>query len=424
MKKIELNGLDETLFYEESLHNMPVYMWQNPKLNGFYLSLCVKYGSLHTDFNFKNKTYHMPLGIAHFMEHIKFNEKKGVKANDYFEKLGSDINAFTTFEYTNYEVFGNDNLEENLTHLIEYVLTPYFTKGIIANEKGIISEEIKMDKDNPYSNLFFNSLGNVFKRSHYRNRVAGDIKDIKNITLEDIKLIFEAFYHPENMFLVISGNINPYESMQIVNDTFVKLNIKKYSRPEIIKEKEPIKVFKTSDTYYDNVELPKVKYCLKMPKKRFKDFENVKLQAILDIILNTNFGSVTDFNEELLENNMILSFTYNAGFYDDYLLINFTFESKMPEAVIGKIKEQLDNLNVTEKDLTRSLNSSIANLVLKYDDIELVSNDIQSDLIMYGTIHDNIKEMYKKITLSDINKVIKCLDISNVSITKVLPFMK
>ena len=162
----------------------------------------------------------------------------------------------------------------------------------------------------------------------------------------------------------------------------------------------------------------------KIPKKKFKEFDDIKSQAILAIILDSNFGNVTDFKEELLENNMILSFNYNASFFDDYLIITFTFESKVFDAVIQKIEESLKNLVVTERDLKREVKCAVANFILKYDDMEMVSNDIQNDLIMYGQIHDDVISMYKKITLLDINKIIKLINIDNVSITKVLPIEK
>ena len=61
------------------------------------------------------------------MEHIKFNVKKDVTANDLFDPLGSDINAFTTFKYTSYIVNGVNKLEDNLNNLLDYVYNPYFT---------------------------------------------------------------------------------------------------------------------------------------------------------------------------------------------------------------------------------------------------------------------------------------------------------
>ena len=127
MKKIEIKGTGEYIYQDKTINNMPVYIWENKNLNGFYLSLCVKYGSIHTSFKFQNKEYNVPKGIAHYLEHIKFNESKGVKANDYFDKLGSDINAFTTYEYTNYEVTGHNNFKENLSH---FIIKHYSLQGL------------------------------------------------------------------------------------------------------------------------------------------------------------------------------------------------------------------------------------------------------------------------------------------------------
>ena len=84
MKTINIKGVQEKIYFEKSLYNMPVYIWEKDNSNGFYLSLCVNYGSLHTSFSYKNKKYEVPLGIAHYMEHIKFNEKKDYRANDLF----------------------------------------------------------------------------------------------------------------------------------------------------------------------------------------------------------------------------------------------------------------------------------------------------------------------------------------------------
>ena len=240
MQEIEIKGLDEKIYYEECDSALPVYMWVNDKINSYYMTLSVKYGSIHTEFKTsKNgKIIKVPTGIAHFMEHVKFNEKGGLTANDFFDKLGSDINAFTTFEYTNYQVYANSFFKENLNHLLDYVMTPYFTKSLINKEKNIIVEEAKADEDNPYSKLYFGMYNNLFHNYNYKNKVIGEVDDIKRTTVEDIKLIFNTFYHPKNMFLVITGNFNPYEAMQIVKDNLSKKEFKKFVEPIIIKQKE------------------------------------------------------------------------------------------------------------------------------------------------------------------------------------------
>ena len=47
-------------------------------------------------------------------------------------------NAFTTTEYTSYEVYASSNFKENLEHLLDFVYTPYFTEANVKKEKGII----------------------------------------------------------------------------------------------------------------------------------------------------------------------------------------------------------------------------------------------------------------------------------------------
>ena len=132
MKKIEFKKLGETIYYDECECGLPIYLWVNERVSNFYATLSVKYGSIDTKFKVKDKEYTVPNGIAHFLEHVKFNESADTTAHDYFNKLGASINAFTTFEYTSYEVYGTENLKEDVTHLLDYVYTPYFTDKTIA----------------------------------------------------------------------------------------------------------------------------------------------------------------------------------------------------------------------------------------------------------------------------------------------------
>ncbi len=421
MKQIKINGVDEIIYFEKSLHNMPVYIWENNNLNGFYLSLCVNYGSLHTTFSYKGQKYNVPKGIAHYMEHIKFNEKKGYTAHDYFDKLGSDINAFTTFEYTNYEVTAHDHIKENLSHLIKYVLTPYFTKSLITKERGIITEEIKMDKDNPYSKLFYRSLNNIFNKSHYKNLVSGDVSDIKSINLDSIKLIYEAFYHPENMFMVVCGNVNRFDTMQIINDELSKLKIENYIKPKLLVEKEPLKVVKNEDIYEDIVASPKAKISFKIPLSKFKGLDKPTIMIYTRILLNANFGNTSNFKEYLLENGMINSFGFSRNIFDDYLVVTFTYESNVYQAVKEKIVEKLKKLEIDSSYLKRIAKCNLADTIESFENKELVSYSIQDDIINYHEIINNVVDIFNNAKVNDLNKIAKILNTDNISSTIVIP---
>ena len=422
MKKIKIQGTDEFIYQDKSLYNMPVYIWEDKNLNGFYLSLCVKYGSIHTKFKCNNKTYSVPKGIAHYLEHIKFNESDNLKANDYFDKLGSDINAFTTYEYTNYEVTGHDYFKENLSHLISYVLNPYFTENIINKERGIITEEIKMDKDNPYSKLFYKSLENAFQKSNYRNLVAGEVKDIKEIDLNAIKAIYETFYHPENMFLVICGNVDKNKSMKIINDTLSNIKISSYKKPTVIAPKEPLKVTKKENIYKDNVMIPKAKLIIKIPISKFKNYDKEKLLIYSRIVVDANFGNTSDFKENLLEKNLVNSFSaYRNIFDENYLLLTFTYESESYKEVKKIILDKLKKLDIEPSYLKRIIKCNIANMILGFESKEVVSGLIQNDIIEYNEIKPNTRQIYNDIDINELNKLAKLFNYDNISTTVVIP---
>ena len=418
MEKIKIKGLDETIYFTTSKDGLPIYVWKQEYAKSFYLSLNVNYGSIHTEARIGGKKYKVPQGIAHFMEHIKFNVDSNTTANDLFDPLGSDINAFTTFKYTSYLVYGTKKIKENLDALLDYVYNPYFTKDMIKKEKGIIASEINMGKDQPYNRLYFAFNEAMYHKEKYKYLITGEVNDIKRIELEDIELVYDAFYHPKNMFLIVTGNVNPYEIEQMVNDNLGKKEFKEYMDPKILPVKEPKHVVEKEVVIEANVEVEKAKVGLKIPLKDLKGFERVKLNIMLSIILSNNFGDSSDLKEELLQNNIITFLSATRFVLEDYIVIDVTIESKILDEAIRRVIDALEHLQMNEADLKRKVNSSIATLVLNYEDVESVNNMLQTYLVYYKKIIPNLKEIYESITLEEIKEVIQAINTKEMVVVK------
>ena len=421
MKEIELKGLNETIYEHTTKEGLKVYMWVNDKIKSAYMALSVKYGSIDTKFKINNITYEVPNGIAHFLEHIKFNVDDNTTAHDLFYKIGSDANAFTTFKYTSYMVFTTDKKKECLNTLLDFVYNPYFTTKMINKEKGIIIEEANLGDDDPYSLMFYNSLQNTFKNSKYRNKITGTKEDIKNINLKDIKLVYDNFYHPKNMFLTIMGNINPYEMALIVDKNLSKKDFGEYQNPIVIKDNEPNRVVKEYDEVLCNVTYPNIKYNIKIPLNNFKGIHPLLLKAGINLILNINLGSTSEFKDELLTKGLIDSMYYSTNIFDDYILISLNIVTKYVKEVINRVEDKLQNLEINEKDMRRKKNAALAGLILGFEDIEIVSNHLESDLIEYGNIIDNQKELLENQSIKDIENILNKIDYNNVSINVFMP---
>ena len=421
MKEIVLEGLEEKIYEYTTKNGLKVYMWINEKVNGCFASLSVKYGSIHTKFKVGKKVYTVPNGLAHFLEHIKFNMKEDVTAHDEFIKIGGDSNAFTTFKYTSYIVFATQNKIENLNLLLDFVYNPYFTKKMISKEKGIIVEEANMSNDDPYSKIFYDNLKNVLQKSNYRNLITGEVEDIKEISLDDVEIVYDTFYHPKNMFLTITGNFNPYEMAKTVEDNLAKKEFGEFQEVDIISESEPKKV--TKDYLEENVGItyPRVKYSLKIPINKFKNVEMVDLKLLCDLILNINFGSTSEFRSDLILKGLVTSMGYSLDIYEEYLVITITANTNYQDEVIKLIREKFDNLEVDEKDIVRKRNAAIATLILDYEDIEQVNMKIQDDIINEGEIITDLKIRVASINQEKLESVINYINNDNVAISVFKP---
>ena len=421
MEELELKGLNEKIYVYHTNCGLPIYMWVNEKVSSMYASLSVKYGSIHTKFKIGKKIYEVPNGIAHFLEHVKFNIDEETTAHDEFYKLGGDANAFTTFDYTSYIVFATNNKKENLEELLNFVYNPFFTKKCISKEKGIIVEEANMGLDDPYSIVFFHSLLNALQKSKYRNTITGTPDDVTSITLEDVKLVYDTFYHPENMFLTLTGNFNPYEMACLVEDNLSKKKFGKYLNPIIIKENEPKKVTTKYKEEYINVTYPRLKFSIKMDMSRFKNYSSLELKILTSLLFNINFGATSDFKDELMEKGLIQNMNVTCDVYDDTFVVTINVTSNFKEEIIKKVKEKLENLSISELDFKRKKNATIATLILDYEDLENVSYRIQDDVLNNGGIVTNLKEILEDETIDDLKNIIDLLDFDNISINVFLP---
>ena len=422
MREIKLAFVDEIIYYDETDEGMPIYLWVNEKINNFYMTLNVKYGSVDTEFKLsgEKKNTIVPNGIAHFLEHISFNEEDGFSAFDYFKQFGSSINAFTSFDITAYEVIGSSHFNENLNHLLDYVMTPCIKKRDVEKEKGIIIEEISMGDNQPARKMFFGAYEALFHKNKRRVSIAGDVDSVTKTSVNDLELVYNNFYHPKNMFVVVTGNFNPYEASAIIKENLANKEFREYKNPIRKKVREPLEVKEKEKIIEANIEIPKLQISLKISRKKFNEKDDLLLRIYLSIILKTNFGYTSDLREELMSKELVSDFNVSREIIGDFVIISVIAETKYLKEVEKKIVDKLSCLEISEETLERRKKSNIANMVLGYDSIESVNAVIQDWIMEYGEIIDNLYGVYKNVSLKKLLETIDVIDTTNMSIIKLV----
>lgn len=431
MKKITLSNIDEEVLYEKSDNGLDIYMLPNKLVKSFYMTLNVKYGSLITEFKEKNKKEYIsiPHGTAHFLEHMKFYQPNGISAHEYFQKLGSSINAATSYRITFYEVYATTNFKKNLDYLLEYVYTPFFTNKDIKTEKGVIKEEIKMGLDNPYSMLYQQTNELLYLKDNMKYSIAGTVQDINKINSSMLKKVYNHFYKPDNMYLVITGNFNPLEAVAIVNQKMKKLKFSKIKEVEIKTLKEPDEVKEKEKILNMDITTPKFKLTYKIPYKKFKDLNlhDIELVTYLNIILKNNFDTTSTFYQKLNEEKVLSSTIYfnsSVRKEHDYIIISLEAETKYPELIKEKIIKNLSEFKITEEFLNRCKKILLSNLILYTDSIQTMNSMIQNNILFYGKVIQNEYEMINELNLDTINKIIKLLNFKTSIYVEINPINK
>ena len=167
-------------------------------------------------------------GISHYIEHNLFNGSEGLEQGDFFknvDKMGASTNASTGFAETNYYISSNllndGDLEKKIKLHASMLETPLFAADKLDKEKGIVNSEINMITSNPENLAVNKMIKNLYGiKSTSSDMIGGTTDNITNLTRDDVVNYYKNNYYPANMVTVISGDVKPDDTMQLISKYF------------------------------------------------------------------------------------------------------------------------------------------------------------------------------------------------------------
>ncbi len=419
MNKISLSHLGLDVFHEKLDNGLDIYVIPKKEINNIYATFTTNYGSNESEFVplGEKKMIKVPLGIAHFLEHKMFEQEDGTDPFSFFGERGCDANANTNNFKTTYLFSGPEFFEDNINYLIDYVQSPYFTDENVEKEKGIIEQEIKMYKDDPYSRLYETILFNSLINNPMKDPIIGNIKSIRSITKEDLYTCYNTFYHPGNMFVVVSGNVEPEKVIDIIRENQANKEFEPFKEIKIKEYKEPDKIEKEKEVLKLNVTIPKVTVNYKINLDKIKSVDKYKSKLYVSMLFDLKFGNTSLLNEKLREENIITDNLELAPIdTNSHLILSILGETTKTEELINRIKKELEDLTVTEEELERKKRVDISSLIYMSDNVYRINHKVMNDINRYGSIIENNFEIVRELNIKEFNKVIKELDLTNNNI--------
>ncbi|MCB2154660.1 insulinase family protein [bacterium] len=151
-------------------------------------------------------------GISHFLEHMLFKGTDRLAVGEYdrrIEELGGYLNAATSTDYTHYYItLPSESLEKAMEDMADVVRNSKIDPREVDRERLVILEEIRMKQDNPLAFLYDEIVRSIYATGPYANTVIGSHESVSAMKQETILSHYHRFYSPQNMALVVVGDID------------------------------------------------------------------------------------------------------------------------------------------------------------------------------------------------------------------------
>lgn len=239
---------DGTVFHTHRLSNgLQIVAQPMPDFESVAVSYYVRTGS-------RDEPDLSIAGVSHFLEHMVF---KGTKTLDWqeitlaFNKIGAELNAFTSQEATVYFARVLGEYLERAVELLSDMMYPRLAESDFETEKEVIINEIARSEDQPYNLAFRRMMQTYFDSHPLGHDVLGTRESIRNMRIEQMRDYWSRRYAANNLVLAIAGNfdweyivrlaekyctgwrtgdasrhIEPYEPAHAINDVIVDKKLK------------------------------------------------------------------------------------------------------------------------------------------------------------------------------------------------------
>lgn len=163
-------------------------------------------------------------GVAHLVEHMIFKATKKYgpgQIDREIEGLGAELNGGTSKDWVHfYTTVASEYLPIALDALADAIINAQFRSEDIEKERQVVLDEIARAENNP-SQRAFNLFSQVAFSVHpYSLPPTGSRDSVSTLTRDDLISFYERYYRPENICVVIVGDVMQTEAVELVKKAF------------------------------------------------------------------------------------------------------------------------------------------------------------------------------------------------------------
>jgi zinc protease len=222
-------------------------------------------------------------GVSHLLEHMLFKGTKKYGLGEISRTLfvnGASFNASTYYDWTNYyETLASDRLELAMQIESDRMTNSRIDKGELESEMTVVRSELEGRENSPGTLLFQAVVAAAFQAHPYQWPVIGWRSDVENVPRDAIYDYYRAHYGPNNATVVIVGDFETEQALEMVRKYFGK--IKGIPTPRQVYTQEPPQRGERRVTVRRGGSLPMAMVAYRGPAANSPDFYALDVLAMV-----------------------------------------------------------------------------------------------------------------------------------------------
>ncbi len=386
-------------------NGLRVYVVEDHSTPAFNLTLHYDVGARDEE---KGRT-----GFAHLFEHMMFEGSANVPPMGnltYVQRVGGNNNAGTSWDSTvYYDNLPSQYLDMGLWLESDRLRSLEITDENFKNQQKNVKEEKAMRMDNvPYAGAFMNFLSSAWAGSGYDHPPIGSIEDLNAATTADVKAFFDAYYTPNNVVLVLVGDVNFGEVKTKVEQYFGDIKRgpdRKPSPPTNIDKSKPFEQV-TPDPLAQQA-----LYAIGWHTVGETHPDRYALDLLGNVLL---VGDSARIPKILQDEKKLVAFTGGSHFSLKEAGLVFMQAMPLPTTKFDDIKTvvrdevtKVQKKGISKKELQKAINAQLMNTVSTLATNQGRANAIAAGVVNHGDPKYVLTELskYQEVSAKDIKRV-------------------
>ncbi len=396
---------DEFIYLETLKSGLKVAIHPKPEFHNTLVTLQVNFGGTCLAFNVNGKTFEIPAGVAHFLEHLMFHNNE-FDLPERFAQSGAEINAYTSKSITAYQFKTINHIQSLLSDFLSNFISFRIEDEVIEKERKIIEYELLMSDDSVHYEMYQNLMKMMYSDYAVHSDVGGTVKDVSKITREILEQVFETFYHPKNCTLIITGSVDLEAIMSMLeNHPYNQNQWPDFPMIEPLIHHQVRRIHR-STRYSEDVDEPMMVFAVRIPDLMMEEVEKETLHITLGSIVANVFGmgsSTFDYLEKIKLMNVSfytkLTVERNYGHLRVFIQSNKLgrYQKVMNEILLDVARKPLDKefFEVNKKNI-------IGNYITVFDSLSRV-HDLLCNTMSEGVQIDDYLDHILNLRFEDLD---------------------